>query len=86
MDNLSSHEGSPVRELIEVAGAALLFLPPYSPDFDPIEMTFSTKKAWLRKTVARTVGDLWDAIGRIVQLFRPQDCANDFGAGSDVSD
>ena len=80
MDNLSSHKGPRVRELIEAAGANLLYLPPYSPDFNPIENAFSKLKALLRKAEERTVRGLWDAIGRIVDLFTPPECANYFAA------
>lgn len=80
MDNLSSHKGPRVRELIEAAGASLLYLPPYSPDFNPIENAFSKLKAHLRKAEQRTVADLWDAIGRVVDLFTPTECTNYFAA------
>jgi transposase len=80
MDNLSSHKGPRVRELIEAAGANLLYLPPYSPDFNPIENAFSKLKAMLRKAEERTVRGLWNAIGRIVDLFTPPECANYFAA------
>ena len=66
MDNLSSHKGPAVHAMIEAAGASLLYLPPYSPDFNPIENAFAKLKAHLRKAAERTVGGLWDAIGRIV--------------------
>ncbi len=64
MDNLSSHKRAAVREMIEAAGARLRFLPPYSPDFNPIEKAFSRLKAMLRKAGERTVSGLWAAIGR----------------------
>lgn len=80
MDNLSSHKGPRVRDLIEAAGAKLLYLPPYSPDFNPIENAFSKLKAHLRKAEERTVAGLWDTIGRIVDLFTPTECANYFAA------
>lgn len=80
MDNLSSHKGPRVREMIEAAGAALLYLPPYSPDFNPIENAFAKLKAHLRKAAERTVEGLWGAIGRIVDLYAPQECANYFTA------
>ena len=80
MDNLSSHKATAVRAAIEKAGAALLFLPPYSPDFNPIEMAFSKLKAHLRKAAERTIHGLWNAIGRIVDLFSPQECSNYFAA------
>jgi transposase len=84
MDNLSSHKGQHVRELIEGTGADLLFLPPYSPDFNPIENAFARMKALLRKAAERTVEGLWNAIGRIVDMFTPQECANYFiAAGYD---
>ena len=80
MDNLSSHKGPKVRALIEAAGAELLFLPPYSPDFNPIENAFAKLKALLRKAAERTVAGLWRAIGKIVDLFSPSECANYFAA------
>jgi len=70
MDNLSSHKRASVNALIEDAGARLLFLPLYSPDFHPIE------KAMLHKAGERTVSSLWSLIGKLVDLFRPQECAN----------
>ncbi|MBX9796949.1 MAG: IS630 family transposase [Sphingomonas sp.] len=76
MDNLSSHKGGDVREAIEAAGATQLFLPPYSPDFNPIKKAFSKLKAHLRKAAERTIHGLWDAIGRILDLHSPQECAN----------
>jgi transposase len=80
MDNLSSHKGPKVREMIEAAGAKLLYLPPYSPDFNPIENAFSKLKALLRKAAERTIGGLWDAIGRILDAFSPIECQNYFCA------
>ncbi len=80
MDNLSSHKGQAIRDVIEAAGADLLFLPPYSPDFNPIEKAFSKLKAHLRKAAERTIHGLWDAIGRILDLYSPQECANYFTA------
>lgn len=80
MDNLSSHKGPTVREMIRAAGAELLFLPPYSPDFNPIENAFAKLKALLRKAAERTVEGLWNAIGRIVDTFTPAECANYFTA------
>ena len=71
MDNLSSPTRPRVRELIEAAGARLLYLPPYSPDFNPIEMAFSKLKALLRKAAERTIPALWDAIGRLIDLVTP---------------
>jgi transposase len=80
MDNLSSHKGPAVRAMIEAAGASLIYLPPYSPDFNPIEKAFSKLKAHLRKAAERTVAGLWDAIGRLIDLFTPQECTNFFAA------
>lgn len=78
MDNLSSHKSVAVRDLIEAAGARVLFLPPYSPDFNPIEKAFAKLKALLRKEAERTVSGLWKLIGRLVDLFQPAECANYF--------
>ena len=80
MDNLSSHKRASVRERIEAAGARLMFLPPYSPDFNPIEKAFSRLKAMLRKIGERTVNGLWDLIGRLVDIFQPDECANYFSS------
>ena len=80
MDNLSSHKGPRVRAVIEAAGATLLYLPPYSPDFNPIENAFAKLKALLRKAAERTVDGLWTAIGRILDAFTPRECANYFAA------
>ena len=76
MDNLSSHKGPRVREMIERAGASLLYLPPYSPDFNPIENAFAKLKTLLRKAGERTVEGLWTAIGRLLDAFTPSECAN----------
>jgi transposase len=80
MDNLSSHKRAAARKLIEAVGAELRFLPPYSPDFNPIEMAFSKLKALLRKAAERTVEGLWDAIGRLVDLITPNESASFFTA------
>ena len=80
MDNLSSHKGAAIREAIEAAGATLCYLPPYSPDFNPIENAFAKLKALLRKAAQRTVEGLWRVIGRVIDLFTPQECANYFAA------
>ncbi len=80
MDNLSSHKGPRVREMIHASGAQLLYLPPYSPDFNPIEKAFSKLKALLRKAAERTVEGLWTAIGRFLDAFTPTECANYFTA------
>lgn len=80
MDNLSSHKRALVRERIEAAGATLRFLPPYSPDFNPIEKAFSKLKAMLRKAEERTVNSLWELIGKLVGIFQPTECANYFSS------
>jgi transposase len=80
MDNLPAHKGAEVRRAIEAAGATLCYLPPYSPDFNPIENAFSKLKAFLRKTAARTIDELWDVIRDALPRFTPQDCANYFTA------
>ena len=80
MDNLSAHKSPAVRHAIEAAGAELRFLPPYSPDFNPIEMAFSKLKAFLKKTAARTVDDIWDAIANGINTFTPTECQNYFTA------
>ena len=78
MDNLSSHKRASIKEMIEAKGAMLRFLPPYSPDFNPIEMAFSKLKAHLRKAAARTIDELWDAIAESLDLFTPEECTNYF--------
>jgi transposase len=80
MDNLSSHKSPAVRTAIEAAGAELRFLPPYSPDFNPIEKAFAKLKALLRKAAERTVDGLWRTIGTLIDLFTPAECANFFTA------
>jgi transposase len=80
MDNLPAHKPASVRRSIEAAGADLLYLPPYSPDFNPIEMAFAKLKAILKKTAARTVTELWDAIGAALDQFPPGECRNYFAA------
>ena len=80
MDNLSSHKSERAEKAIRSKGAWLLFLPPYSPDLNPIEMAFSKLKAHLRATAARTIDDLWKAIGIICALFTPEECSNYFAA------
>ena len=78
MDNLPAHRVSGVREAIEAAGATRLFLPPYSPDFNPIEQAFAKLKAWLRKAAARTKDALWQAITEALDAFTPAECINYF--------
>ncbi|WP_205837129.1 IS630 family transposase [Neorhizobium sp. T6_25] len=80
MDNLPAHKTSGVRDAIERAGAKLMFLPPYSPDFNPIENAFSKLKAMLRARAERKVDALWDAVGALIPRFTPAECANYFRA------
>ena len=76
LDNLQAHKVVGVREAIEAAGARLLYLPPDSPDFNPIEQAFAKLKHLLRTAAARTVPDLWDAIRRAFTRFTPKECRN----------
>jgi transposase len=80
LDNLSSHKIAGIREAIEAVGAQIqiMYLPPYSPDLNPIEQAFAKLKAILRQTAARTRDDLWAAIGRAVDLYPPKECRNFF--------
>ena len=76
MDNLPAHKVSGVREAIKAAGASPMYLPSYSPDLNPIEQVFAKLKTLLRKAAARTKEALWDAIGRLVDTFKPDECRN----------
>ena len=78
IDNLGSHKGKAVRQLIRAAGAKLFFLPKYSPDLNPIEQVFAKLKHLLRKAAARTVETVCAAIGKALAAFTPQECANYF--------
>ena len=78
LDNLSAHKVPSVREAIEAAGARLLYLPPYSPDFNPIEQLFAKLKALLRRAAERSVAGLWNRIARLLDQFPPDECANYF--------
>jgi len=78
MDNLSSHKGSRVEELIVAAGAELRYLPPYSPDLNPIEKAFSKLKSYLRKIAERTVAGLIEALEICASVFMPAECKNYF--------
>lgn len=77
-ENLGSHTTAAARELSEAKGAELRFLPPYAPDLNPIEKLFSTLKALRRKAAHRTVDALGEAIGKLLDTFSPQACANYF--------
>jgi transposase len=76
MDNLAAHKVAGVREAIAAVGASILYLPPYSPDLNPIEQMFAKLKALLRKAAARTRDALWDTIGRLLDAFSPAECCN----------
>jgi len=78
MDNLGSHRALAIKAAIASAGARLLFLPPYSPDLNPIEQAFSKLKHFLRKARERTVDDTTSRIGSILSLFKPEECSNYF--------
>jgi transposase len=80
MDNLPAHKRAGIRNAIEKVGAKLLFLPPYSPDFNPIEMVFSKIKAILRKIGARKVEHLWDAVRDAIDSLKPDEIRNYFKA------
>lgn len=80
MDNLPAHKAEVVRQAIEQAGCELRYLPPYSPDFNPIENAFSKLKAHLRARAERSVASLWNTVADLVKLFQPDECANYFRA------
>ena len=75
MDNLGSHKGAAIRAVIRAAGARLFFLPPYSPDLNPIEQVFAKLKTLLRKAEERTIEGVWKRIGRLLECFPPDECA-----------
>ena len=79
-DNLPAHKSPLVQKAILDRGAQVLFLPPYSPDLNPIEMAFSKLKPHLRARAVRTIDELWKAIGQICDLFQPEECKNYFTA------
>ena len=76
LDNLALHKAAGVREAIRAARASLLYLPPYSPDLNPIEQVFARLKALLRQAAARTREALWTTIGRLLERFSPDECRN----------
>jgi transposase len=80
LDNLAAHKSPAAEKAIRDRGAWMLFLPPYSPDLNPIEMAFAKLKAHLRARAVRTIDELWKAIGHICQLFHPRECQNYFQA------
>lgn len=84
-DNLSSHKVAGVQDAIEAVGAKLVYLPPYSPDLNPIEKFFAKLKALLRKAAKRTVGELWKEIGDLLDTVTPEECSNYFHSSGYVS-
>jgi transposase len=78
MDNLGSHKSAAVRQMIRTAGARLWYLPPYSPDLNPIEQAFAKIKHWMRAAQKRTVEDTWRHIGHLVAAIDPSECSNYF--------
>ncbi|GAA0332278.1 hypothetical protein GCM10009087_48120 [Sphingomonas oligophenolica] len=76
LDNLSSHKSEKAKAILKARGAWFLFLPPYSPDLNPIEMAFSKLKAHLRRIKARKIDALWRAVGNICDLYTPDECWN----------
>jgi putative transposase len=78
MDNLGSHKSKAVRDAIRAAGARLIFLPPYSPDLNPIEQIFSKIKHWMRMASERTVEATWKRVGSLMDTINPEECANYF--------
>ena len=80
MDNLAAHKSRKAEKMTRDKGAWILFLPPYSPDLNPIEMAFAKLKALLRAKAARTIDALWQEIGHICDLFPPAECQNYFAA------
>ena len=84
LDNLSSHKVAGVKEAITAAGATLLYLPPYSPDLNPIEKLFAKLKALLRKAAKRTLNALWKHIGKLLSTISASECANYFASSGYV--
>lgn len=85
VDNLSSHKVAGVKEAIAAAGATLLYLPPYSPDLNPIEKLFAKLKALLRKAAVRTTDALWEEIGQLLIRLSPTECNNYFASSGYVN-
>lgn len=86
LDNVAFHKSKRAEELVRERGAWLLFLPPYSPDLNPIEMAYSKLKTLLRKRAARTFDEISDALGDICDLFNPSECRNFFKAAGYAGD
>ena len=85
LDNLATHKNKEAAEALHAHGCRFLFLPPYSPDLNPIEQAFSKLKAHLRRFGARTFTDAFEAIGKICDLYEPQECRNYFMAAGYLS-
>jgi len=83
LDNLPAHKGAAIQAAIEASGALLRFLPPYSPDFDPIEMASAKLKALLRKAAERTADRVWTVVGDLLDAFTPAACVNYFASAED---
>jgi len=77
-DNLAAHKVAGTKEIVEAAGAKIIYLPPYSPDLNPIEQAFAKLKTLLRKAMARSFDALWKTIGKLLNLFKPHECKNYF--------
>lgn len=86
LDNLSSHKSAYAAEVLKSVGVWFLFLPPYSPDLNPIEMAFSKLKALIRKAAARTYDELWQAVGHVCNLFSDEEGFNFFNAAGYETD
>jgi transposase len=76
LDNLAAHRVDGIRQALAAVGASILYLPPYSPDLNPIEQLFAKLKALLRRAAARTRDELWSAIGRLLEAYSPTECSN----------
>jgi putative transposase len=76
MDNLGSHKSATIGQMIRAAGARLWFLPPYSPDLNPIEQAFAKIKHWMRHAQKRTISDTWRQVGQLVSTIEPGECSN----------
>ncbi|PWK47256.1 transposase [Silicimonas algicola] len=86
LDNLSSHKSHTAAQAMRAVGAWFLFLPPYSPDLNPIEMAFAKLKALIRRAAARTYDDLWRVAGHVCDLFTEEECFNFFKAAGYETD
>jgi putative transposase len=85
MDNLGSHKSAAIRHTIRAAGARIWFLPPYSPDLNPIEQAFAKIKHWMRHAQKRTIEDTWRHLGHLVGTIKPDECANYFNSAGYAS-